>query len=229
MRRPYPVLRALAALFTFSFSFLVRAAEPDRPNILLIVADDMGYGDLGAINGGISHTPVLDGLLAEGVGLAGHYAASPVCAPSRAGLLTAPLRSRFTLQTRLDYYDTAPLENIVRRSCGLLKVEIETAGAHEIAARSRGTPRVANNLINFVRDYAQERANGRVTRAAAPHLIAAAQASGGAARRSRTRWPRRSSLLRTGPGVPSMSRDGRRLRECSTACFRAVRVRSCLS
>jgi Holliday junction DNA helicase RuvB len=90
-----------------------------------------------------------------------------VGATTRSGLLTAPLRSRFTLQTRLDYYDTATLENIVRRSCGLLKVEIETAGAHEIAARSRGTPRVANNLINFVRDYAQERANGRVTRAAA--------------------------------------------------------------
>jgi Holliday junction DNA helicase RuvB len=90
-----------------------------------------------------------------------------VGATTRSGLLTAPLRSRFTLQTRLDYYDTATLESIVRRSCGLLKVEIEAAGAREIAARSRGTPRVANNLINFVRDYSQERASGRVTRAAA--------------------------------------------------------------
>lgn len=84
-------------------------------------------------------------------------------ATTRSGLLTAPLRSRFTLQTRLDYYDHATLENIIRRSCGLLKVEIDTGGAREIATRARGTPRVANNLINFVRDYAQERAKGKVT------------------------------------------------------------------
>lgn len=87
-----------------------------------------------------------------------------VGATTRAGLLTAPLRSRFTLQTRLDYYDHATLETIVRRSCGLLKVEIDQAGAREIATRSRGTPRVANNLINFVRDFAQQRADGRITR-----------------------------------------------------------------
>jgi len=84
-------------------------------------------------------------------------------ATTRSGLLTAPLRSRFTLQTRLDYYDVVTLLSIVRRSCGLLKVEADEAGAKEIAARSRGTPRVANNLINFVRDYAQERANGHIT------------------------------------------------------------------
>jgi Holliday junction DNA helicase RuvB len=86
-----------------------------------------------------------------------------VGATTRAGLLTAPLRSRFTLQTRLDYYDRATLETIVRRSCGLLKVEIDADGAQEIATRARGTPRVANNLINFVRDYAQQRANGKIT------------------------------------------------------------------
>src|SRR5882757_5896326 len=84
-------------------------------------------------------------------------------ATTRSGLLTAPLRSRFTLQTRLDYYDHATLEGIVRRSCGLLKVKIDDAGAQEIATRARGTPRVANNLINFVRDYAQERARGKIT------------------------------------------------------------------
>lgn len=88
-------------------------------------------------------------------------------ATTRAGLLTAPLRSRFTLQTRLDYYDHATLEGIVRRSCDLLKVEIDQGGAKEIATRSRGTPRVANNLINFVRDFAQERAKGKVTQAVA--------------------------------------------------------------
>ncbi|MDR0902855.1 MAG: Holliday junction branch migration DNA helicase RuvB, partial [Opitutaceae bacterium] len=87
-----------------------------------------------------------------------------VGATTRAGLLTAPLRSRFTLQTRLDYYDVPTLTGIIKRSCGLLNVGLDDSGAKEIATRCRGTPRVANNLINFVRDYAQERAQGRVTR-----------------------------------------------------------------
>ncbi len=86
-----------------------------------------------------------------------------VGATTRSGLLTAPLRSRFTLQTRLDYYDHATLEGIVRRSCSLLQVTIDEGGAREIATRARGTPRVANNLINFVRDFAQERAKGVIT------------------------------------------------------------------
>ncbi|RRJ95743.1 Holliday junction branch migration DNA helicase RuvB [Opitutaceae bacterium TAV4] len=90
-----------------------------------------------------------------------------VGATTRAGLLTAPLRSRFTLQTRLDYYDVPTLMGIVQRSCGLLKVTIDEAGAREIASRARGTPRIANNLINFVRDFAQERGDGRITRPAA--------------------------------------------------------------
>jgi holliday junction DNA helicase RuvB len=85
-------------------------------------------------------------------------------ATTRSGLLTAPLRSRFTLQTRLDYYDKKTLHSIVQRTCGLLKVEIDDGGAGEIAKRARGTPRVANNLINFIRDFAQERAKGVITR-----------------------------------------------------------------
>jgi Holliday junction DNA helicase RuvB len=88
-------------------------------------------------------------------------------ATTRAGLLTAPLRSRFTLQTRLEYYDVTTLMGIVSRSCGLLNVAIDEGGAREIAARSRGTPRIANNLINFCRDYAQERAKGSITRQSA--------------------------------------------------------------
>jgi Holliday junction DNA helicase RuvB len=84
-------------------------------------------------------------------------------ATTRAGLLTAPLRSRFTLQTRLDYYDVPTLMGIVQRSCSLLRVSIADDGAREIAQRSRGTPRIANNLINFCRDYAQERAQGKIT------------------------------------------------------------------
>jgi len=84
-------------------------------------------------------------------------------ATTRSGLLTAPLRSRFTLQTRLDYYDVATLRGIVRRSCRLLGVTLDEGGEREIATRARGTPRVANNLIHFVRDYAQERAQGVIT------------------------------------------------------------------
>src|SRR3954464_14060112 len=92
-------------------------------------------------------------------------------ATTRSGLLTAPLRSRFTLQTRLDYYDRATLETIVRRSCGLLNVALDDGGAKEIAKRSRGTPRVANNLINFCRDFAQERAEGRITQPVAARAL----------------------------------------------------------
>lgn len=94
-----------------------------------------------------------------------------VGATTRSGLLTAPLRSRFTLQTRLDYYDTPTLTGIVNRSCDLLDVEIDEAGAKEIAGRSRGTPRIANNLINFVRDFAQERADGKITREVASRAL----------------------------------------------------------
>ncbi len=94
-----------------------------------------------------------------------------VGATTRSGLLTAPLRSRFTLQTRLEYYDHATLGQIVRRSCGLLKVTIDEGGAGEIARRCRGTPRIANNLINFVRDYALERAKGEVTQPVAARAL----------------------------------------------------------
>lgn len=86
-----------------------------------------------------------------------------VGATTRMGLLTAPLRSRFTLQSRLDYYPREELVQIVNRSCSLLKVPVDDDGAREIAGRARGTPRVANNLIHFVRDYAEERANGKIT------------------------------------------------------------------
>ncbi|MGJ8649207.1 MAG: Holliday junction branch migration DNA helicase RuvB [Opitutaceae bacterium] len=85
-------------------------------------------------------------------------------ATTRMGLLTAPLRSRFTLQSRLSYYDHATLQGIVERTCGLLDVKFEPEGAAEIARRARGTPRIANNLINFSRDFAQQRGNGVITK-----------------------------------------------------------------
>lgn len=85
-------------------------------------------------------------------------------ATTRTGLLSAPMRTRFTLQTRLDHYSASDLTHIILRSCNLLKVSIDLRGAQEIAARSRGTPRIANNLIHFVRDYSQQRSNGVITR-----------------------------------------------------------------
>ena len=88
-------------------------------------------------------------------------------ATTRMGLLTAPLRSRFTLQSRLSYYDHGTLQGIVARTCGLLDVECGAEGASEIARRARGTPRIANNLVNFCRDYAQQRGDGTITQASA--------------------------------------------------------------
>ena len=86
-----------------------------------------------------------------------------VGATTRVGALTSPLRSRFTLQTRLDHYSLNDLTGIVKRSCRILEISIDEGGASEIARRSRGTPRIANNLIHFVRDYAQQRADGNIT------------------------------------------------------------------
>ena len=86
-----------------------------------------------------------------------------VGATTRSGMLTAPLRSRFGILNRLDYYTKEELAKIIERSAGLLDVVIDSAGALEIASRSRGTPRVANSLLRWVRDYAQVRANAQIT------------------------------------------------------------------
>ena len=83
-------------------------------------------------------------------------------ATTRAGLLTTPLRDRFGIQARLEHYDTADLARIVRRSAEILHIDIEEEGALAIAARSRGTPRVANRLLKRVRDYAEVRLDGVV-------------------------------------------------------------------
>ena len=85
-------------------------------------------------------------------------------ATTRLGMLTAPLRARFGIEQRLNYYPVEALEHIVRRTAEVLKVDVEDSGAHEIARRARGTPRVANRLLRRVRDYAQVRADGRITR-----------------------------------------------------------------
>src|SRR4030095_12090872 len=84
-------------------------------------------------------------------------------ATTRAGLLTAPLRARFGIVHRLDFYEDRDIEEIVRRSAHILDVPVDGTAAAEIARRSRGTPRIANRLLRRVRDYAQVRADGRVT------------------------------------------------------------------
>lgn len=86
-----------------------------------------------------------------------------VGATTRSGLISAPLRSRFGLQNRLDYYSHKELAYIVTQNAAKLNVEIDERGALEIAARSRGTPRIANNLLRRVRDYAQVKADNRIT------------------------------------------------------------------
>jgi Holliday junction DNA helicase RuvB len=95
-----------------------------------------------------------------------------VGATTRSGLLTAPLLTRFGIRERLDYYHAEQLQQIVVRSARLLNIEIEPAGAGEIARRSRGTPRIANNLLRRVRDYAQVRGDGRITAAIADRALA---------------------------------------------------------
>lgn len=94
-----------------------------------------------------------------------------VGATTRAGMLTAPMRSRFGIPNRLDYYTTEELQHILMRSARLLQVEMDDGGAHEIARRSRGTPRIANHLLRWARDYAQVRAANRITEEVASQAL----------------------------------------------------------
>ena len=92
-------------------------------------------------------------------------------ATTRAGQLTAPLRDRFGVNLRLELYSPEELQKIVERSAGILNVEINSAGAYEIASRSRGTPRIANRLLRRVRDFAQVCHDGVITSEAADHAL----------------------------------------------------------
>ncbi len=94
-----------------------------------------------------------------------------VGATTRAGLLTSPLRDRFGIVERLEFYDEEDLARIVRRAAGILGIAVARDGAVEIAKRSRGTPRVANRLLRRVRDYAQVRADGEITKAVAERAL----------------------------------------------------------
>src|SRR5256714_5836137 len=93
-------------------------------------------------------------------------------ATTRSGLLTAPLLTRFPIRERVDYYTAEQLRSIVIRSARLLNIEIEEEGAFEVARRSRGTPRIVNNLLKRVRDYAQVRGDGKITAELADRSLA---------------------------------------------------------
>jgi Holliday junction DNA helicase RuvB len=95
-----------------------------------------------------------------------------VGATTRAGMLTNPLRDRFGIVARLEFYSEAELASIVGRSARLLGARIDDEGCHEIARRARGTPRIANRLLRRVRDFAEVRANGRITRPVADQALA---------------------------------------------------------
>ncbi len=92
-------------------------------------------------------------------------------ATTRAGLLTSPLRDRFGIVARLEFYQTADLTHIVERSAQILKVAIDLEGAEEVARRSRGTPRIANRLLRRVRDYAEVKANGEISKNIVKHAL----------------------------------------------------------
>jgi holliday junction DNA helicase RuvB len=113
----------------------------------------------------------VDILIGAGPGARTHSITIPkftaIGATTRQGLVSGPLRGRFGLVQRLNPYEVAELHQIVKRSARLLAVEIDEDGAEEIARRSRGTPRIANRLLRRVRDYAEVRADGRITRAVA--------------------------------------------------------------
>ena len=95
-----------------------------------------------------------------------------VGATTRYSMLSAPLRDRFGAVYRLDYYDVTAMQAIVKRSAGIMKLPIDDGGVEEIAKRARGTPRVANRLLRRVRDFAQVRADGNVTRKVASQALA---------------------------------------------------------
>jgi len=94
-----------------------------------------------------------------------------VGATTRSGLISAPLRSRFGLSNRLNYYGVRELQSIVERSARILNVDIDDGGAKEVAGRSRGTPRITNNLLKRVRDYAQVKADNRITKEVADKAL----------------------------------------------------------
>ena len=152
----------------------------EKPGDLVGIVTDLAYGEVLFIDEIHRMSPVIEEILYPaledyqvdiliGQGPSARTRKIPlerftlVGATTRTGLLTSPLRSRFGIQHRLEFYGPADLVEIVRRSARILEVPIEDAAAGEIARRARGTPRIANRLLRRVRDYAQVRAGGTIT------------------------------------------------------------------
>ncbi len=130
-----------------------------------------------------------------------------VGATTRTGMITGPLRDRFGLVARLDYYEDDELRAIVERAAGILDVRIDADGAWEIARRSRGTPRIANRLLRRVRDFAEVRADGTIDAAGGPSGVGAVRR-----RRPRSRQGRPGDPVRTVHAV--QRRPGRAVDRC---------------
>ncbi len=160
----------------------------DRPKDLVGILTSLASGDVLFIDeihrlGGVVEEflyPAMEDFRVDIVMDSGAYAKtykipverfSLVGATTRAGMLSAPLRERFGLVYHLDYYSDEELAQIVTRSAGVLEIPIEPDGAATIASRSRGTPRIANRLLRRVRDYAEVRADGRITREVADEAL----------------------------------------------------------
>lgn len=145
------ILSSIRALQVF-FIDEIHRLQPDVEEMLYSALEDFRVDILiGAGPGARTHSLPMP-----------HFTA--IAATTRQGLVSAPLRGRFGLVLRLNYYEAGELQSIVTRSAKLLNVAVEEEGAAEIARRSRGTPRIANRLLRRVRDYAQVRADGRITR-----------------------------------------------------------------
>ncbi len=141
-----------------------------------------------------------------------------VGATTRAGLLTSPLRDRFGIVQRLEFYDHAELLDIVSRSARILDVELVTDGGAELARRSRGTPRIANRLLRRVRDYAEVKADGRITGQVAESALSLLDVDARAPRR----WRRPD--CRRPPDRPGTSRSWSAA-ACGPSCQNHVRPR----
>ena len=156
-----------------------------------------------------------------------------VGATTRTGLITGPLRDRFGFVARLDYYDVDELTTILSRVAQILGVELDPEGASEIASRSRGTPRIANRLLKRVRDYAEVRADGRVTLDTARDALGAVRGRRARPRQGRPGDPRRAvphvRRARRSASARSRSRSARRRRPSKTCTSRSCSSAACSS
>ena len=154
-----------------------------------------------------------------------------VGATTRTGLITGPLRDRFGLVARLDYYDAGRARAIVVRAAGILGVDIDAGGAGEIARRARGTPRIANRLLRRVRDFAEVRGDGAIDAGHRPRRAGAVRCRRPRPRQGRPRHPRRPSASASAAARSacrrSPSASASRPRPSRTSTSRSSSSRAC--